>query len=598
MEPSYWERVTQSRLSRRRALTGAATLGAGAAALSLVGCGGGGGGDEGAKNVITDPSAITYAWQQPDETKQAVAGGVYDTYTTRDITGTLDPMVSPSFSTVDSMAVVYEVLLRSNSGPGIAPRSDEGRKIIGALAEKYEISSDASTYTLKLRPNVKFHNVAPVSGRVMDVEDWKTSFDRYMADSPFKATLTEMVDKIETPDKSTMVFKLKEPNVAFLRMTTAPRSSVLILPKELNADPKLAETKPIGTNYRVQDKIQPSVTREYKRHDEYWDGKPYVERWHYPVIPEYANQYAQFITGHILGMTPRQTDVLQARKDVPKARMLKGDPSGQLLSNFFGYTELETAPWKDARVRQAMRMSVDWDAIRAYFSNSADFAAAGIPIESRMPTHISGGGAADSLYWLDPQKNELGDVSKFFLFNLAEAKKLMEAAGYTSPVEIEGFQHNGAQYGSIYQEQGDLTVDGWNKSGLFKVKMTSLAYPQFLDQMYQKRDFKGVAVQQYDFVYNETDLNLFNWYHSKGGRFHWVKGDTKLDDMIMKQRREIDAEKRTTVIHDIQKYMATVMGRFPGDGTSGGFGFQWPAVRNNAWPMYKTWLDKTMAPYA
>ena len=597
MEASYWERITQSRLSRRRVLKGTAALGAGAAALSLVGCGGGGG-DEGAKNVITDPDAIIYSWQWPDETKEAVAGGVYDTSTTSDITGTLDPMVSPSFTTVDTMAIVYDVLLRANSGPGIEPRSDEGRKIIGNVAEKYEVSSDAVSYTLKLRPNVKFHNVPPVNGRAMDVEDWKTSWERYMASSPFQATITEMVDKIDTPDSKTMVIKLREPNVAFLRLLTAARSSVLILPKELNADPKLAETKPIGSKWMILDKIQPSVTREYKRHEEYWDGKPFIERWHFPIIPEYANRYAQFITGHIHNFTPRQTDVLQLRKDVSKARMLKGDPSGQLLSNFFGYTELETAPWKDARVRQAMRMSVDWDAIRAYFSNSADFEKAGIPIESRMPTHISGGGIVDSLYWLDPQKNELGDASKFFLFNLAEAKKLMEAAGYKEPVEIEGFQHNGAQYGSIYQEQGDLTVDGWNKSGLFKAKMTRLAYPQFLDQCYQKRDFKGVAVQQYDFVYNETDLNLFNWYHSKGGRFHWVKGDTKLDDMIMKQRREIDAEKRTTIIHDIQKYMATVMGRMPGDGTSGGYGFQWPAVRNSAWPAYKTWLDKTKAPYA
>jgi ABC-type transport system substrate-binding protein len=278
--------------------------------------------------------------------------------------------------------------------------------------------------------------------------------------------------------------------------------------------------------------------------------------------------------------------------------MLRGDPSGQLLTSFFGYQDLETAPWKDARVRQAMRMSVDWNAMRAYFSNSADFASAGIPVESRMAGFISGGGIVDYPYWLNPEKDELGEASKYFLYNLAEAKKLMQAAGFNSPVEIDAYQHNGAQYGSIYQEQGDITVDGWNKSGLFKANMNRLPYPQFLDQMYQKRDFKGIAVQQYDFVYNEVDLNLYNWYHSKGGRFHWMKGDTKLDDMIMKQRREIDDQKRTDIIHDIQKHMAGSFGVIPGDGTSGGFGFVWPAVRNSAWPGYKEFLDKTMPPLA
>lgn len=51
---SYWERLTGRRLSRRRVVSGAASLGAGAAALSLVGCGGGeeGAGEEAADGVV------------------------------------------------------------------------------------------------------------------------------------------------------------------------------------------------------------------------------------------------------------------------------------------------------------------------------------------------------------------------------------------------------------------------------------------------------------------------------------------------------------------------------------------------------------------
>ncbi len=594
----YWSRVTQGRVSRRRALAGAAGIGAGVAALSLVGCGGDGEESGGSANVMSDPNAIAYSWQRPDETKDAVPGGTYDSVVASDITGTLDPMISPSFTTVDYMGgTIYQILLRGNSGPGIDPRSDEGREIRGMLAEKFEVADDNVTYTFKLRPNVKFHNVAPVNGRVMDIDDWKTSFDRFVASSPFKANITETIDKYEFPDNRTMVMKLKEPSAAFLRLMTASRSTVLILPKELNADPELAATKPIGTSYRVQDKRQPSVTVEYKRHDDYWEGKPYIERWHYPIIPEYANRYAQFITGHILGMTPRQTDVIQMRKDVPKAVMLRGDPSTQYMMNFFGYKDLETAPWKDDRVRKALRMSVDWNAIAAYFSNKGEFEANNLPVEIRMPTHTRAGGSP-YIYWLNPEKNELGDVSKFLLFNLAEAKKLMQAAGFNQPVEIEGWQHNGAQYGSTYQEQGDLSADAWNKSGLFNVKITRLPYPQFLDQCYQKRDFKGMALEQYEFVYSEVDFDLFNWYHSKGARFKWFKGDTKLDDLIIKQRSELDDKKRTAAIHDIQKYMADKMMTVPGQSVYGGFGFQWPALRNAPWPGNKEFIDKTRPPYA
>ena len=47
-EPNYWTRWAKRRLSRRRLLTGAAGVGAGLAALSLVGCGGG---EEGAEPI-------------------------------------------------------------------------------------------------------------------------------------------------------------------------------------------------------------------------------------------------------------------------------------------------------------------------------------------------------------------------------------------------------------------------------------------------------------------------------------------------------------------------------------------------------------------
>ena len=53
-ESSYWQRVTQQRLSRRRALGGATGLGVGALALSLIGCGGG---DEGSQ-AKTDKSGL------------------------------------------------------------------------------------------------------------------------------------------------------------------------------------------------------------------------------------------------------------------------------------------------------------------------------------------------------------------------------------------------------------------------------------------------------------------------------------------------------------------------------------------------------------
>ncbi len=587
---NYWDGLTQSRISRRRALGGAAALGAGAATLSLVGCGGGGSAGGGAAQKV-DPNAILYAWQLPDDSKEAKDGGIHQSYTSTDITGTLDPTITPSFSTLAVAGVAYEPFLIANSGPGIDPASAEGRKIVGGLAESYEINSDASQFTFRLRQNVKFHPIAPVSGRVMEIDDWKVTLDRTMAVSPLlRQALQETIEKLETPDAKTMVIKLKAPNVSFLRLLTSGSASFYVMPKEIATTPDFFAGQTVGTNYRILAKFQPSIGREYKRHLDYWRGKPSIDQWLVPIIPEVANQRAQFITGNIIGYTPPQTDVLLLRKDYPKARMLKGDPAGSYRTNFFGFKEFETSPWGDPRVRIAMRMGVDWKAVRMQFGSTAEFEAAGVPVESRMPTHVKAGGVGYP-YWLNPEESKLGEVSKNFLFNIAEAKKLLSAAGVANGFDVDGYMNGGTEYGtSVYPELVQVTIDQWKKNLNINVKLNRPPYSEFLPNVYQKRDVKGICIQQPEFTYNEVGQELFSWFHSRGSRFKTF-ADTKVDDMVDRQGKELDDVKRTAIIHDFQKYMAEKMYSIPGDGVSGGFGFQQPWYKNTAWPAYKEWVD-------
>jgi ABC-type transport system substrate-binding protein len=588
---NYWEQFASARLSRRRALKGAAALGAGAAAIGIVGCGGGGNGT----GTIDDPDAIIAAWQLPDETRDAVPGGIRRDMTTLDITGTLDPMTSPSFTTVDTMAVVYETLLRTPTGPGINPNSVEGNTPQGRLAESFEVSSDATRFTMRMRPNVRYHDVAPVGGRAMDIDDWKTSYERYIGSSPFRTNLTEIVDKVEYPDNRTMVYTLKEPSVAFLRALSAPRSSFLVLPKELNANPSLAATTAIGTNYRVLDRIQPGIGREYRKHQNHWDGSPYMDRWLYPVIPEPAQRRAQFVTGNVFTYTPPQSDVLLLRQDYPAARMLRGEVGAQYWVSFFGLREFETSPWRDERVRFAMRMAVDWEAVRAHFSNSNEFEAAGVPVESRMAGFFAGGGIF-APYWLDAKKGEYGDAGKQMQYNLSEARAAMQAAGHPNGIDIDGYMNGGNEYGTAYyHESVQVIADEMGKNNLFRVRLQRPPYPEYLPRIYQQRDFKGMSVNHPEFVYAEIDLNLFNWYHTNGARKKWFSNDSRLDDMIVRQRRELDENRRLSIIHDIQKYMATKMEVIPGDGNSGGFGFRQPWVRNGAQTELKWWISPDAA---
>ncbi len=592
---SYWEQITSSRISRRRALGGAAAIGAGAAALSLVGCGGGGDGGGGGASKV-DPNAILYNWQLPDETKAARDSGTHIGPSSNDITGTLDPTKSPSFTTLAVAGVSYEPLLIGTSGSGIDPMSAEGRKINGGLAEKYEVSADAAQFTFTMRPNVKFHPIAPVNGRTMEIDDWRITMERTMASSPLlAASLKDAIDSITYPDSKTMVFKMKGPNVGFLRLLTSGSASFYVVPKEIATNEEVLAQQPIGTNLRVLSRFQPSIGREYKRHVDFWRGKPFIEAWSVPIIPETANQRAQFTTGNSHGYTPPQTDVLLLRKDYPKARMLKGDPAGSYRTNFFGYKDFQTSPWGDPRVRIALRMGVDWKAVREQFGNLAEFSAAGIGVDSTMPTHVKSGGSA-AAYWLNPEEGKLGELSKNFLFNIAEAKKLLSAAGVATGFSMEGYMNGGTEYGTtVYPQLVQVTIDQWKQNLNVIVNLNRPPYAEFLPNFYNKRDYKGLVVQQPEFTYNEIDQELFNWFHSKGGRYKSFP-DPKVDDFIERQRKELDDNKRATIIHDFQKYMAEKMYSVPGDGVSGGFGFQQPWYKNTAFPGHLAWIDDKTKP--
>jgi ABC-type transport system substrate-binding protein len=318
--------------------------------------------------------------------------------------------------------------------------------------------------------------------------------------------------------------------------------------------------------------------------------RPFIDRWRIAIVPEYANALAQFITGNILEFAPQQTDVLQVRKDVPQARMFRGEVTQSYRINHFGRTDFDTSPWRDDRVRRAMSMVLDRDPVRDHFSNRAEFEAAGLTLESRTHTHIP---AYMTAYWADPKAGKLGPQSKFFLYDLAEAKRLMAAAGHAAGIEVDAFMNAGSEFGTaVYPELVQLTVDQLNRSGLFRTRLERLPYGEYFRRVQRDRAFKGVALQQPD-LGDDVDLLIYRIYHTKGIRFYSVP-DPKVDDFIERQRRELDEDKRVAILLDFQKYMGDMMYTFPGDGVSNAFHFKWPWLRNSAWPAWNEWLSADM----
>ena len=109
-----------------------------------------------------------------------------------------------------------------------------------------------------------------------------------------------------------------------------------------------------------------------------------------------------------------------------------------------------------------------------------------------MPTHVKAGGGGYA-YWLNPEENKLGDLSKNFLFNVAEAKKLLSAAGHANGFNMEGYMNGGTEYGtSVYPQRVQLTIDQWKLNLNINVNLNRPPYAEFLPNLYNKRDYKGL----------------------------------------------------------------------------------------------------------
>ena len=169
---NYWKR---RRTTRRRVLAGTGVVASGLAATALVGCGSSDDDDD-AKSTTSSgsPSAGTAV-----PTGSPKTGGTIKTTINGD-PPSLDPYLNLSYRAQGVASFVYSRLFNIKSGPDIDPGDLQVEPDVAASRE----IPDPQTFTVKLKPGVKWQNVAPMSGRPFTSADVKYTFERFMKLSP------------------------------------------------------------------------------------------------------------------------------------------------------------------------------------------------------------------------------------------------------------------------------------------------------------------------------------------------------------------------------------------------------------------------------
>jgi ABC-type transport system substrate-binding protein len=596
----YWDRITQARIT-------------GASAIAFVAACGGGSDD---KSTPGDSTSLVV--KAIDQTSQPQRGGTLISGTATRFTS-WDPMAIPAVPFKRD----YNELLYLKPGKLEASKGEIG----GDLMESWEFSPDKLTLTGKLSTKAHFSPVAPINGRGVDSADVVFSWERVKAQGLRRADLSNDVNpaapikSITAVDPRTIQMKFTEPQAGNLYLFASQGApSMPIVPKEA-ADPGKFDLRSqvAGTGIWNRGDVQEDVRFVWKKNPGFGQDPrgqlPYIDEEHWIVVPEYAAGLAQFKTGALHMYAVTAEDILITKKDVPALEMMATDLTTTPRYVIVGANA--QSPFKDERVRQAYSLSWDRDLFIQTTYNTQKFESEGLSIETRWSSALQA--ESWSGWWLDPKGKDFGATSKYYKHDLAEAKKLLSAAGKTS-LEYDSAVPVGHPYGPTFNRDVEI-VTGMAAEAGFKASVKQPQFAREFRDTYSQGtgDFSGLSYVNLFSAGIDPSTWLFRYFNSKGSNFYGFdaagssgnKGDPKLDQLTTRMRLEFDDKKRQDIGYEIQRYLGEKQYFIAFPGGANGFDLAWPAVRNRsvyrgdvARPVSASstgngtlWLDRTKAPF-
>jgi peptide/nickel transport system substrate-binding protein len=475
---------------------------------------------------------------------------------------TLDPYVNAAVSTKTFSSYVYSRLFKIDTQPDVDPFD---LLPVPDAAESAE-TEDGQHWVVKLRQGIKFHDIAPVSGREMTTEDVMFSYGRLTADSaPNRTQFSEVID-VQAVDDYTLNFTTASPSPTFLE-TIADQNLLVIQPREAGDgfDPQIT---PIGSGPFMQTFRQVDVKALYERHPNYFlEGFPYVDGIEETVIPEYANMKAQFQAGNLDSAAITADDILDLRAENPDFQWQRTAGIGMAWITFSGADMDPDAPWRDERFRRAVSMSLDRGILNELAGNTSVLREAGLEATDRW--NNAQPATFGPRYWLDPQSAAQGESAAYFQFNQEEAHKLYDAMGVGA--DTYPYQYTG-RYGSAFvrlaEAQGQMLAEG----GLQMAHEEQDYAAKYITQTFLG-NFHGIV---YGLESSLTPGAYVERLFGADPANHARISDPTITALHEKQRVELDPEQRTAYLYDIQRRNADQMFYVPTQSSSNaGFnGFQ------------------------
>ena len=528
---------------------------------------------------------------------QAKAGGVLKHFASGDALH-LDPLTSSNANVVNYVAPqAYPRLLKWIAGkyPNVADGTPEG-----LAAESFELSPDKLQITFKLRQGMKWDSRSPTNGRALDAQDVLFSWNKFTKVNNLRSNLAYdatsapdgPVEQVTAPDARTVVMKLRKPDyrtIAFL----AAYDYVNLMPRESDGgfDPRQVVR---GHGPWMLESYEPSVRFVWAKNPDYYvKDRPFPDKMEVPILPDYAQRQAQFKAGNIYTPVVTAEDVLRTKKEAPQTIMQQGDRYRTAGGGYVTFGLENGSPWLDARLRQAVSMTIDREAYADTLENRDAYAAEGIDLPVAFNSLIYAGWTGA---YLDPDNDkEFGPNNKYLKMNIPEAKKLIAAAGFPNGIEFDFF-FSTEQYGAEYLKSVQILAGMFPEAGL-KPKQSPLPYNTFSVRYNGETywNFPGI-IHRAGRQWPALASYLFAFTNPAGTNYHGAtpdgrnvdKGDPKLTDLVSKLTGEFDLNKQNALAHEIIRYYTQQTFSISRPSNTKGYSVAWPVIGN--YGMYSTFV--------
>lgn len=446
---------------------------------------------------------------------------------------TLDPHAFNTGTNFTLLHQMYETLV---------DRSRDG-KLLPLLATEWRmLPEDASVWEFKLRPGVKFHD-----GSALTARDVAFSLNRARGPNAQVRSLLASVEEVKAVDDLTVHIRTKGPNLIlpdnltnlFIMSEAWARANNAVETQDVKSKTENGATRAVnGTGAFTLVSREVDSRTVMKQNPAYWGQGQFpmqVTELVYLPIKSPATRVAALLSGEVdFAQDIPAQDVARLQQD-KKLRINEGAENRIIFLGLnVGQAELKASsikgknPLADLRVRQAIEMAIDRDAIKRSVMRGLS-----IPSGMLAPSFINGYDKAKAAY------------SKA---NPTAAKKLLAEAGYPDGFTLTLDSPNDRY---VNDEAISTAVAGMLGRIGIKVEVSSRPIAQHVVKVQgQESDFflYGWGVPTYDSAYIFDFLVATHGLGGRGSANGTRYSNPQLDEQIISLSAQSDKAKRDATI--------------------------------------------------